>query len=174
MPALRAGEGLHEEVWSLPNMFQGACLGGRTFGCQESFLVVSEIKMTDPISDLIAQVRNAYLAKNQEVVTSYSRFKEEVAKILKSEGFLSEVKKFKGRGEEKFYLSLKLSYGQEGAPTLTQIRRISKPGQRVYTKSKDLKSPSLGTKIISTPRGLLSFAEAKKRRLGGEEILEVW
>jgi len=125
--------------------------------------------LSDPIADMLTRIRNGYLAKKKKVIVPFSVLKERLAKILAREGFLKEVK----REERELVLQLKYQGGQ---PAVRKIKRISKPGRRIYKKVRDLKSiqSGLGISIISSPRGLITDKEARKKHLGGEVICEVW
>jgi small subunit ribosomal protein S8 len=129
---------------------------------------------TDPIADMLTRIRNANLAKHSSVEMPYSKLKEQLAKLLKAEGYIEdysvrEVGKFK-------ILSIDLKYGTDKAPIITNLRRISKPGLRVYTKSKNLPKVlgGLGIAIVSTSKGLLTDRKARKDKVGGEVLCYVW
>lgn len=126
--------------------------------------------MVDPISDMLTRIRNAQKAGHQTANIPLSNIKFEIAKILKKEGYIDDVKKI-GRGEGKI-LEVTLKY----PIAMNKIRRISKPGKRVYVKTSDLKKirSGYGIVIISTPKGLMTNKEAFKQHLGGEILLEVW
>jgi small subunit ribosomal protein S8 len=132
------------------------------------------MSVTDPIADMLSSVKNASQVGKEEVVVPYSRFKEQLASLLKREGFVSGVRKFKEKESSRYYIALKLTYDTEGRPKITHIRRISKPGQRVYASADVLKSPPVGIKVISTSQGLLTGRDARRKRLGGEEMAEIW
>lgn len=122
----------------------------------------------DPVADMLTIVRNGYLAKKPEVTTPYSKFKLEIAKILERENFVSKINK----KDSTIIIDLLL----KGHKTLHQIKKVSKPGLRVYTKSKKIKplKGGRGLIIISTPKGVMTAKEAKKKNLGGEVICEIW
>lgn len=129
---------------------------------------------TDPIADMLTRIRNANMAKHSSVEMPCSKFKEQLAQLLKSEGYIvdysvKEVGKFK-------ILSVKLKYGEDKAPVITNLRRISKPGLRVYSKSKTLPKVfgGLGVAIVSTSKGLLTDRKARKEKIGGEVLCYVW
>lgn len=129
--------------------------------------------VSDPIGDMLAQIKNAALARKAEIMLPYSRMKKDVATILMTAGYVARVEKI---GEEpKSQLRIVLSY-DNGAPVLTGVSRKSKPGMRVYV-GKD-KIPTvlggMGIAILSTPQGVITGKEAKKRGLGGELLCEVW
>lgn len=130
--------------------------------------------MTDPISDMLTRIRNAALVNAKEVEMPLSRMKFGIAKILEAEGFLSKVE----TKEEAARPTLKvaLRYDADGSPKIETLKRVSKPGRRVYVKADDLKTvrSGYGIAILSTPNGLMTSIEARKRRLGGELICEVF
>lgn len=128
--------------------------------------------VNDPIADLLIRIKNAYLARKDLVEMPWSKILEGMAKILKDCGYLkkAEVKRNKFKT-----LVLSLQY-IKGRPALTDVRRVSKPGVRRYIKAKNIKPvlDGLGIVIISTPEGLMTGKEAKKKSLGGEILAEVW
>lgn len=129
--------------------------------------------MTDPIADMLTRIRNAYAVKKETVVVPYSKFKYNLAQVLAKEGFIGEVDK-KGRGVNRT-LSFTLNY-IDGEPTFNNFLRISKPGQRVYAGYRDIthNRRGFGLAILSTPKGLLTDKEARKSKLGGEMLCEIW
>lgn len=128
----------------------------------------------DPIADMFSALRNAAIAGRGEVVVPYSKLKGQLANLLKREGFVDEVRKFKEKGGARLFLAMKLAIEKEGSAKMKHIKRISRVSQRVYSSASKLKSPPIGIKIVSTPQGLLTEKEARKKRLGGELIAEVW
>ena len=130
--------------------------------------------VTDPISDLLTRLRNASMVSKPSVSIPHSNFKFELAKLLKNEGYVSDVK-VSGDGVEKF-IDIDMKYSDEGISVISGMNRLSKPGQRVYSSFDKLprNNGGLGTVIVSTSRGLLTDSEARKRKLGGELICEVW
>lgn len=126
----------------------------------------------DPISDMLTSIRNAIAVKKSTVFVPFSKLKYEIAKLLEKEGFVEKIRK---KGKKRVFIEIDLKYSQEG-PVIQGIKRISKPGQRIYlpyTKIKKVKA-GYGIAIISTSRGLMTDREAKKRKLGGEIICEIW
>ncbi len=125
--------------------------------------------MVDPIADMLTRIRNAYRAGHGTVEMPYSHFKEKIAKVFLKNNYLNTLKK------DKRTLKLTLKYHQ-GKPALTQIKKISKQGLKVY-KRKD-KLPyvlsGLGIAIISTSKGVMIAREARKKGLGGEILCEIW
>ena len=131
----------------------------------------------DPVSDLLARIRNAHLAKHDRVDVPTSRLKTEVCRILKEEGFIRNFKLVESpENQPVSVLRVFLEYDDEGAPAISHLQRISKPGRRVYRGADDIQ-PVLngrGIGVISTNQGLLSDRQARDRRLGGEVLCEVW
>ena len=130
--------------------------------------------MTDPIADMLTRIRNAITAKHDSVVVPASRIKEDSAKILVSEGYIKNYT-IQGEGIEKA-IAIELKYGAKGERVITGIKRVSKPGLRVYAGCEDLPKVlnGLGIAIISTTKGLMTDREARKARHGGEVLAYVW
>lgn len=128
---------------------------------------------TDPIADLLTRIRNGYLAKKLEVPLPHSKTKEVIAQLLKKHKFVVDVK-VKSENKLKI-LTIYLKY-ENNHPALEHIQRMSRPNRRLYLKTYQLKKirGGLGIGIISTPKGIMTTAEAKKKHLGGELICEVW
>lgn len=134
--------------------------------------------MLDPIAEMLTRIRNAQRANKESVLVGASNFKLAIAEILKKEGFIESFSKEQNDKLEKLKIVLKyyrVSNTQK-VPAIRAIRRVSREGQRIYVKNKDIKSVKnkFGIAIISTPRGVMTEAEAKKNGLGGEYICEVW
>jgi len=123
---------------------------------------------------MISTLKNASLANKPAVEVSYSVECEKIAEILKKRGFLSDVKVFKPAKSTLKMIHLELAE-KDGAFFITDTKRISKPGRRIYKKSKDLyaKAGKFGVLIVSTPKGIMDSFEAKKKNLGGEVLCEV-
>ncbi len=130
--------------------------------------------MTDPIADMLTRIRNANIAMKSRVDVPASKLKEEVAKILTSEGFINGYETV-GDGVQRT-LRVKLRYTEDREKALNGMRRVSRPGLRVYRKAGELPrvNGGLGVAIVSTSQGLLPDREARRRRLGGEILCEVW
>ena len=130
--------------------------------------------MTDPIADMLTRIRNANRNRDKTVSMPSSKMKEEIAKILKNEGFIEEFSIEKN--EVQNTLTLTLKYGQKKERVITELKRVSKPGLRVYSKAEDLPRVlnGLGIAIISTPNGVLTDKEARKQNVGGEVIAYIW
>lgn len=130
---------------------------------------------------MLTQIRNAVSAKKGEVVLPYSKFKENLGNLLLKQGWISEIlalDSLEVRGKKKPFkaLKMKLKYGPEGEPAISGLKRVSKSGQRIYAKVVDIPRFRLGigVTIISTPKGLMTSEEAKKAKLGGEVICQIW
>lgn len=130
--------------------------------------------LTDPISDMLTRIRNASMVKKANVEVPLSKIKYAIAKILEKEGYVSAVETYED-GPRKM-MRLRLKYTDGKTPVIESLTRISKPGRRVYTKAEELSSvrSGYGMAIISTPNGLMTTHEARKRRLGGELICEIF
>jgi small subunit ribosomal protein S8 len=132
------------------------------------------MNMSDPIADLLARVRNALSARHEKTDVPASRFKVELARILKDEGYIKNYKVMDDRGGN--LLRLYLKYDETGNPVIHGLARTSKPGRRLYRGKNELPEVlgGLGVSIVSTSQGLLSGNDAKKRGLGGEVVCTVW
>ncbi|MFT3774059.1 MAG: 30S ribosomal protein S8 [Minicystis sp.] len=130
--------------------------------------------MTDPIADMLTRIRNAGLARHDRTEIPASRLKEAVAKILKSEGFIADVRPSEGEGAKK--LTIVLKYGRDRQSAIDGVRRVSRPGRRVYVAHDRIPRvfSGLGISILSTSRGLMSDREARRQKIGGELMCEVW
>ncbi len=133
--------------------------------------------MTDPISDMLVQIKNAQAVGKEQVVLPFSKVKFRIAEILKTAGYLSTVERRnkKAQKAEHEYLYLTLKY-QDNQGALNGVKIISKPSRRLYIKAKEIKPvrSGFGLAIISTPKGIMDSKEARKSGLGGEIICEVW
>ena len=129
--------------------------------------------MTDPITDMLNRIRNAQAVAKTEVLMPFSKFKNEIATTLNKEGFLGDIKRV-AKGRMKL-LKIVLKYNS-GVPAIEGVKRVSKPGQRIYIKSDEIKKVrgGFGISIISTPKGLMTNNQARKSKLGGEILLEIW
>ena len=126
--------------------------------------------MTDPIADMLTRIRNKNQNRDKIVEMPVSKMKVEIATILKDEGFIEEF------SVKDNILTLTLKYGQNKERVITGLKRISKPGLRVYAKAEELPTVlnGLGIAIISTSKGIMTDKEARKLALGGEVIAYVW
>ena len=130
--------------------------------------------MTDPIADMLTRVRNAVTARHKEVIVPGSKIKGEIAKILKDEGFISDFSVEKQGAASNLRIALK--YGENNAKVITEIKRISKPGRRVYVAGSEIPNVmnGLGVCILSTSKGVLSDKKAKEMGVGGELICSLY
>ncbi|MDC0749816.1 30S ribosomal protein S8 [Polyangium mundeleinium] len=129
--------------------------------------------MTDPVADMLTRIRNAALARHDRTEVPASKMKQAVAEILKSEGYIADVRPSDGNPAK---LTIVLKYGRDRSSALDGIRRVSRPGRRVYVKHDRIPRvlSGLGISILSTSHGLMSDRDARKNKLGGELICEVW
>jgi small subunit ribosomal protein S8 len=130
--------------------------------------------MTDPIADMLTRIRNAVRVERPYVDMPISKVKRGLADVLKREGYIWDWQEVETAPVTQ--LRIELKYGPNGERVIQKIRRISKPGRRIYSKARDLKPilDGLGISIISTSRGVVSDREARQRNLGGEVLCEVW
>lgn len=130
--------------------------------------------MTDPIADMLTRIRNAVSVERPNVEMPVSKVKQGVADVLKREGFIWDYST--EQAEPIGQLQINLKYGPSGERIIRHIKRVSKPGCRVYSKAKDLRPilNGLGISILSTSRGVMSDREARTQKLGGEILCEVW
>ncbi len=130
--------------------------------------------MTDPIADMLTRIRNASKTKLEKVDIPSSKLKVEIAKILKDEGYVKNVKLVKDRKQGMIRVYLK--YTDEEMPTIQGIKRISRPGRRMYVASDSIPRVmgGLGVAILSTPKGIQTGRQAKKDNVGGEVLCHVW
>lgn len=129
--------------------------------------------VADPISDLITRIANAAAVKKDSLTMPYSKFKYAVADKLEKEGYVGDVSK-SGKGISKT-LTIELKYN-DGVKRISEMKRISKLGKRVYWGSNDAKvfKNGIGAYLISTPNGILTDAEARKNNVGGEALFSIW
>ena len=129
--------------------------------------------ISDPIADMLTRIRNAIKAEHLKVDIPSSKLKVGIAKILKDEGFIKNYKLIEDNKQK--LLRVYLKYGDENRPALLALKRISKPGRRVYYKASDLKPVlnNIGIWILSTPKGVITNKAAKKLNVGGEVLCEI-
>jgi len=131
--------------------------------------------MTDPIADMLTRIRNAILVGKKDVSIPASKMKSSIALVLKDEGYINNVQSVDGNGPQD-EIRIELKYDQDGISAIQEIKRISTPGCRVYTGSKD--SPvfrrGLGVSILTTPKGVMSGRKAAEECVGGEVLCTVF
>ena len=130
----------------------------------------------DTVANLLSIIKNAYMVNKPSVEVVYSKHLEAISEVLESKGFIKKVKTFKFKGKAFKGLHLDLAYDDSDLPVLMDIKRVSKPVRRIYKKASEIKSVNggHGLLVISTPRGVMSDEDARKKRLGGEVICKVW
>ena len=132
---------------------------------------------SDPIADMLARIRNAQMVQHADVRVPSSKIKVAIARILRDEGFIQDFKVTKDRPQPQ--LVIKIKYAGEWKdrhPVITGLRRISKPGRRVYTRASDIPwvRSGMGVVILSTPKGVLTGQQARRLGVGGEVLCQVW
>jgi len=130
--------------------------------------------MTDPIADMLTRIRNASKAKLEKVDIPSSKLKLEIAKILKDEGYIKNLKMVKDRRQGVIRIYLK--YTDEESPVIQGLKRVSRPGCRIYVGNTAIPKvmAGMGTAILSTPRGVQTGRQAKKDNVGGEVLCHIW
>ena len=130
--------------------------------------------LTDPIADMLTRIRNANRARHERAEMPTSRLKEEIARILKEEGYITDFRVQKGESFDTLVIDLK--FGRNRERVITDLKRISKPGRRVYAGRDGLPRVlgGMGTAILSTSQGLVTSKTAAERGVGGEVICHVW
>ena len=134
------------------------------------------MSMTDPVADMLTRIRNANLVFHEEAAMPSSKLKESLARILKEEGYIEDFAVEDAHDRPGRTLRIRLKYTSDRKRTITGLKRVSKPGLRVYTKAESIPRVlgGLGIAILSTNQGLLTDREARARRVGGEIICQVW
>lgn len=132
--------------------------------------------MTDPIADMLTRIRNAALARHEKTSMPSNKLKRRIADILKEEGYVADVKETTSEIPGSKELTIVLKYGRDRQSVIDGIRRVSRPGRRVYVRHDHIPRvlSGLGVSILSTSRGVLSDKEARRQKVGGELLCEVW
>jgi small subunit ribosomal protein S8 len=130
--------------------------------------------MTDPIGDMLIRLKNALMARHKSVIVPASKMKLEIARILKEEGYIEDYRYIKEETQPKIEIILK--YDENKRPIIAGVKRVSKPGRRIYKGYRDLPKvlDGFGIAIVSTSQGIMTDHEARKRKVGGEVICEIW
>jgi len=130
--------------------------------------------LTDPIADMLTRIRNANKAMHETATMPTSRMKEEIARILKEEGYIKDYRVQKGESFD--HLVIELKFGRNRERVITDLKRISKPGRRVYARKDRLPRVlgGMGTAILSTSTGLVTQRTAQERGVGGEVVAFIW
>lgn len=129
---------------------------------------------TDPIADMLTRIRNAIMARHDHVLMPASRTKLAIAGVLKSEGFISDYEVSHGKVQRT--INIHIRYDENRQPVISGLKRVSKPGLRVYVQKKEIPRVygGLGIAILSTPRGVMTGEQAWRQNLGGELLCHVW
>lgn len=130
--------------------------------------------VTDPIADMLTRIRNALLARHDVVVMPASRVKEELARILKAEGFIQGYESFADGVKQQMRIFLKYTDGRK--PVLSGLKRVSRPGRRIYARRDDIPriKGGLGFAILSTSKGIMTGEDAYRAGIGGEVVCYIW
>lgn len=130
--------------------------------------------MTDPISDMLARIRNGALARHDRVEMPHSGLKKNIANVLKAEGYVDDVRESEGEGKKT--LTVVLRYGRGKDSAIDGIRRVSAPGRRVYVRFDRIPRvrSGMGISILSTSHGVMTDRQAREQKVGGELLCEVW
>ncbi|HEV8601198.1 MAG TPA: 30S ribosomal protein S8 [Patescibacteria group bacterium] len=128
----------------------------------------------DPISDMLTRIRNGYSAKKAEVLVPYSKFKHNLAKVMQDEGWINSLE-VKQEASSMKNILIQLKY-KDGEAAISGIKRVSKPGQRIYSKNSEIPRSlgGIGTTIVSTSQGLMTDRIARKQKVGGEVVCQIW
>ncbi len=132
------------------------------------------MNLTDPVADFLTRIRNAHNARHQKFDVPASRLKAEIARILKEEGYIANVKPVDEEGMR--FLRVYLKYGANNEAAIRDLKRVSKPGCRVYVGKDEIRrvQGGLGISIMTTPRGVMTGRQARREGVGGEILCEVW
>jgi small subunit ribosomal protein S8 len=130
--------------------------------------------MTDPIADMLTRIRNASMARHDRIEMPHSKLKEHVASVMKSEGYLDDVRV--SEADDSKLLTLVLRYGRDRQSAIDGLKRVSTPGRRVYVRHDriDRVCSGMGISILSTSRGVMTDRDARRQRVGGELLCEIW
>jgi small subunit ribosomal protein S8 len=134
------------------------------------------VTMTDPIADMLTRIRNANVAMHDTVRMPSSKLKESLAEVLVKEGYIEDFKVSDSPGRPGRVLEITMKYSKDRTRTISGVRRVSKPGLRVYTGANKLPRVlgGLGVAVLSTSQGLMTDREARQRQVGGEVLCYVW
>ena len=130
--------------------------------------------MTDPIADMLARIRNALMARHTKVVIPGSKLKVAIARILKDEGYIENFRVTRDRPQPNIVITLK--YDENGKPVITGLKRVSKPGRRIYVTRREIPwvMSGMGIAILSTSKGVMTDKQARRLGIGGEVLCYVW
>ncbi|MEA3335833.1 MAG: 30S ribosomal protein S8 [Chloroflexota bacterium] len=130
--------------------------------------------MTDPIADMLVRINNGLIARHKQVVLPSSKVKFAIARILKDEGFIKSYQVSDDEPQPNLRIGLK--YDEEQQPVISKLKRVSKPGRRVYVGHTEIPwvLSGMGVAILSTPRGIMTGQQARRQRVGGEVLCYIW
>lgn len=179
---MRAAPGVHAKIRNVPNLLQRARASGCCARHNEIELVMEEkmaktnraVTASDPIADLLTRIRNASKASHANVLMPSSKMKESIVKVLEEEGYIVGYEVVKEPPQP--LLRIELKYDEDLDPAVAGLKRISKPGLRVYTGYTGIRHVlgGVGISMVSTSQGVMTGGQARRRRLGGEVICHVW
>ena len=131
---------------------------------------------TDPIADMLTRIRNANMASLHEVEIPSSKLKVELAKLLKNEGYIEDLIISSKEGQSFKTLTIKLKYDEKSRPVISNLKRVSRPGLRSYSKAKNIPQVlgGMGIAVLSTSKGLLTDRKARKENIGGEVLCYIY
>jgi small subunit ribosomal protein S8 len=134
------------------------------------------MSVTDPIADTLTRIRNASTARHPQVAMPTSKMREAIARILKEEGFINDYEILPGKVSSTLLIHLKYTRDRHPKPVIAGLRRVSKPGRRAYCKQQDIPwvRSGLGVAILSTSKGIMTGAQARREGIGGEVLCYVW
>ena len=134
------------------------------------------MSVTDPIADMLTRIRNATMVQHRQVVMPSSKMREAIARILKEEGFVGDYDVIQAKPQPILRISLKYTQTKRPESVITGLKRVSRPGRRVYAGRRDLPwvRSGLGVAIVSTPKGVMTAQQARSQRIGGEVLCYVW
>jgi small subunit ribosomal protein S8 len=132
------------------------------------------MNLTDPVADFLTRIRNAHRARHQKLDAPASKLKSEIARILKEEGYIANYKPVEENGQQ--LLRVYLKYGTDNTAAIRDLKRVSKPGCRVYVGKEEIRrvQGGLGISIMTTPKGVMTGRQARREGVGGEILCEVW
>ena len=133
------------------------------------------MSMTDPVADLLCRIRNAHMSKHDRLDVPMSKLKLEICKLMREQGYLGKIEPLEDDPGKKG-IRIYLRYDDAGQPVIRHMRRVSKPGRRVYQGADEIRPVlnGLGVGVFSTSKGLLTDAAARQERVGGEYLCEIW
>ena len=164
------------QIRALPYLSPTHGARGRSPWRNQELTVGDVAMMTDPVADMLTRIRNANTAMHDEVIMPSSKLKVALADMLKAEGYIGGFDVTDNADKPGQSLTIRMKYSPKRERVISGLKRVSKPGLRVYSGSKDIPRVvgGLGVAVVSTSKGLMSDREARRRRLGGEVLCYVW